>query len=243
VALDGLARGDATKEARDFANIQGLTASYFEAGQGELLYRNAGEGKGGKEGFGFAVCTRCGFAMSETSPPDRRGIARQLPDKFREHPSIFSSKEAFRCWSRDEESVLRNKVLAARETTDMLFLHWDLSFDDVAAYSLGRALVLAGTQLLELDSRELEMDVKRHGTQGTTILLYDATPGGSGHCLELMNLGAEWISKATSILRGTDTHNAACRKACLECLLDFSGQFHADQLDRRKALDVLEVSL
>lgn len=243
VALDGIARGDATKRIEEFADIGGLTASYFEAGRGELLYRNAGDGNGGQEGFGFAVCTRCGFAMSETAPPDRRGIARQLPGKFREHPSIFSSKETFRCWPRDEEPVLRNRVLAARETTDMLFLHWDRSFNDSAGYSLGRALVLAGSQLLELDSRELEMDIKSQTTQGTSILLYDATPGGSGHCLELMNLGKKWILKARAILRGSVKHHCACRKACLECLLDFSGQFHADRLDRRKALDLLEEGL
>jgi hypothetical protein len=243
VALDGIARGDATKRIEDFADIGGLIASYFEAGRGQLLYRNAGDGNGGQEGFGFAVCTRCGFAMSETAPPDRRGVARQLPRNFREHPSIFSPKETFRCWSRDEEPVLRNRVLAARETTDMLFLHWDRSFDASAGYSLGRALVLAGTQLLELDSRELEMDIKSQNTQGTSILLYDATPGGSGHCLELMNLGVKWILKARAILRGSAKHHSVCRKACLECLLDFSGQFHADRLDRRKALDFLEGSL
>jgi len=243
VALDGIARGDATAKIDNFGGIQNLTASYFEAGRGELLYRNAGDGNGGQEGFGFAVCTRCGFAVSENSPPDRRGISRQLPGDFREHPSIYSSKETFRCWSRDEELVLRNKVLAARETTDMLFLQWDQSFDNAAVYSLGRALVLAGTQLLDLDSRELEMDIKRQAAEGTSILLYDATPGGSGHCLELMNLGAEWMFKARTILRGTEEHHSACRKACLGCLLDFSGQFHADRLDRRKALELLEESM
>ena len=243
VALDGITRGDATTIIEKFAGIQGLTATYFEAGRGELLYRNAGDGNGGQEGFGFAVCTRCGFAVSETTPPDRKGIPRDLPRNFREHPSIFSSKETIRCWSRDQELVLRNKVLAARETTDMLFLQWDQSFDDAAAYSLGRALVLAGTQLLDLDSRELEVDIKRQTVQGTRILLYDATPGGSGHCLELMNLGAEWMHKARTILRGTEEHHSACRRACLGCPLDFSGQFHADRLDRRKALELLEEAL
>ena len=97
--------------------------------------------------------------------------------------------------------------------------------------------------MLELDSRELEMDIKGQTTQGTSILLYDATPGGSGHCLELMNLGAEWMHKARTILRGTEEHHSACRRACLGCLLDFSGQFHADRLDRRKALELLEEAL
>jgi hypothetical protein len=109
-------------------------------------------------------------------------------------------------------------------------------------YSLGRALVLAGAALLDLDSRELELDDKR-SDHGNRILLYDATPGGSGHCLELMTKRKEWFLKAQSILQGTENHNSVCRKACLECLLDFSGQFNAHRLDRKKALAFLTEAL
>jgi hypothetical protein len=143
---------------------------------------------------------------------------------------------------KDQEPVLRNKVLAARETTDMLFLEWPSSADDATMYSLGRALLLAGSALLDLDSRELELDDNR-SDNGNRILLYDATPGGSGHCLELMTKGKEWFLKAQSILQGTEKHNSICRKACLECLLDFSGQFNAHRLDRKKALAFLDEAL
>ena len=109
-------------------------------------------------------------------------------------------------------------------------------------YSLGRALVLAGSALLDLDSRELELDDRRSESTNR-ILLYDATPGGSGHCLELMTKGREWLLKTKSILQGTESHNSICRKACLECLLDFSGQFNAHRLDRKRALVFLDEAL
>jgi hypothetical protein len=240
-ALNTFTVGDATEQSSDFAGVTGLTALYYEAGKGELLYRNAGSGKGGK-GFGFAVCTRCGYADSERLPTDRKGSPPPLPPNFREHPSIYSSNPDLRCWLKDQESVLRNKVLAARETTDMLFLEWPSSGDDATMYSLGRALVLAGSALLDLDSRELELDDKS-SDNANRILLYDATPGGSGHCLELMTKGKEWFMKARGILQGTEKHNATCRKACLECLLDFSGQFYAHRLDRKKALAFLDKAL
>jgi hypothetical protein len=131
------------------------------------------------------------------------------------------------------------QTLAARETTDMLVLDWPDGADDAALFSLGRALLLAGTKLLDLDSRELEVDLKRRSTGAWCILLYDATPGGAGHCLELMNLGEAWLLEAKRILRGPNEHHASCRKACLECLVDFSGQFHAERLDRKKALSLL----
>jgi DEAD/DEAH box helicase domain-containing protein len=240
-ALNTFTVGDATEQSFNFAGISGLTALYYEAGKGELLYRNAGNGKGGK-GFGFAVCTKCGYADSELLPADRKGNAPVLPRKFREHPSLYSSNPDLRCWLKDQESVLRNKVLAARETTDMLFLEWPVAGDDPTMYSLGRALVLAGSSLLDLDSRELELD-DRSSDNTNRILLYDSTPGGSGHCLELMTKGKEWLLRARDILQGTENHNSICRKACLECLLDFSGQFNAHRLDRKRALSFLDAAL
>jgi DEAD/DEAH box helicase domain-containing protein len=239
IALDGFSTREATQTIQNFAGVQGLTAKYYEAGQGELLLRNAGGLDGGPRGYGFAVCTRCGFAMSENAPASQKGEPPSLPKNFREHPSVYSSSVSSRCWSRDQEFVLRNRVLAARETTDMLVLDWPEAAEDAALFSLGRALLLAGTKLLDLDSRELEVDLKRRSTGESCILLYDSTPGGAGHCLELMNLRQGWLREAKNILRGSDEHHAVCRKACLECLVDFSGQFHANRLDRKKALDLL----
>jgi len=73
------------------------------------------------------------------------------------------------------------------------------------------------------------------------ILLYDTVPGGAGHCLELLQLGRSWLDGTRGLLRGSDVHDRSCRRACLECLLDFAGQFHADKLDRIGALVLLEV--
>jgi ATP-dependent helicase YprA (DUF1998 family) len=103
--------------------------------------------------------------------------------------------------------------------------------------------LLAGTRLLELDSRELEVGIKHRQTGEPSILLYDATPGGAGHCLELMNLGSDWLETAGEILRGPPEHHQACRRACLDCLLDFSGQFDAHRLDRKAALRILDAGI
>lgn len=109
--------------------------------------------------------------------------------------------------------------------------------------SLGRALVLSGTKLLELDNRELNVELKPRGAGELSILLYDTTPGGAGHCFELMELGRQWLREAREILYVSRSHDTACRRACLECLLDFAGQFHAQRLDRRGALELLDAVL
>ncbi|MGA7414890.1 MAG: DUF1998 domain-containing protein, partial [Bryobacteraceae bacterium] len=240
----GFTAGAATTTRQDFAGVTGLVATYFEAGAGELLLRNAGGDVRGKVGHGFAVCTRCGFAMSEEKPFNAQGIPPPLPKHFREHPSVFSSSRNSRCWpiSVSTEPALRHKVLAARETTDVLIIDWPGDPEERSLFSLGRALVLAGARLLELDSRELGLDLKPRGSGELSILLFDTVPGGAGHCLELLELGERWLEDAGSILHGSPKHEAACRRACLECLLDYGGQFHSERLDRKGAIELLEAA-
>jgi len=164
---------------------------------------------------------------------------------FKDHASVFSPNANTRCWPKSlpDEPVLRHKVLAARETTDVLILDWPTACEDAPLFSLGRALVLAGARLLELDSRELDLKLKPRGAGESSILLYDTVPGGAGHCLELLNLGRSWLEEARKILRGSRSHEKACRRACLECLLDFAGQFYARRLDRKGALELLDGAL
>jgi hypothetical protein len=240
----GFTLSAATKTDLGFGGVPGLIATYFEAGQGQLLLRNAGGDAWSKRGHGFALCTRCGFAMSEEKPSNAKSPPT-LPQKFRDHASVFSSNPMTRCWpnSLPYEPVLRHKVLAAKETTDVLILDWPGGCDEARLFSLGRALVLAGAQLLELDSRELKSELKARAEGDLGVLLYDTIPGGAGHCFELFVLGRPWLEEARKILRGSPSHNATCRRACLECLLDFGGQFHAHLLDRKGALDLLDAVL
>ena len=241
----GFTLSAATEIERNFGGIAGLMASYYEAGAGDLLLRNAGGDAWSKLGHGFALCTRCGFAMSEEKPANEGSATPPLPKNFRDHASVFSTNPLTHCWPKrlPEPVVLRHKVLAARETTDVLILDWPGDSDEAPLFSLGRALVLAGARLLELDSRELNLELKVRDAGKLGILLYDTIPGGAGHCFELFKLGRRWLLEARRTLRGTSSHDAACRRACLECLLDFAGQFHAARLNRRGALELLDAVL
>lgn len=224
----------------DFAGHRGVRATYFEAGQMDLLIRNAGGASGRADGFGFAVCTRCGFAMSEANRASARGPGA-LPRGFREHASVYSPRETSRCWPDGAEPVLRHKVLAALDRTDMLELFWpSAGGNEDGLYSLGRALLLAGSKMLEIDSRELAMDVRPNERGAPAIWLYDSVPGGAGHCRELLELDRAWIEEARSILIGGPGHEERCQRACIECILDFGGQFAAERLDRRAALQLLD---
>lgn len=221
----------------DFAGVPKARIVYQE--EAELLVRNVGH-----QGCGFAICTRCGFAMSELDHGQGR---MNLPKDFHKHASVFSSNPASFCWGKGEQTalVLRNRVLAARELTDMALLEWPgaTSFVRDGVYSLGRALVLAGARLLELDERELGIELMPLREENLGIVIYDTAPGGAGHCQELINLGEEWIEATRMILYVDEEHHSRCKKACLDCILDFSGQYSAIQLDRQAALTLLDDAL
>ena len=219
----------------NFGGISGLSVTYKE--EAPLLVRNAGS-----KNCGFAICTRCGFAMSE----DEYGQGRiKLPLKFDQHASVFLTNPLSFCWGKGEKSapVLRNRVLAAREFTDMILLEWPGAIIDNhdGVYSLGRAMILAGARLLELDERELGMEILPIKAPDLGIVIYDTAPGGAGHCLELCTLGKEWIECTRQILYVNEEHHSRCGRACIDCILDFSGQYRANQLDRRQALQIIDI--
>ena len=226
--------GTEGETSENFSGVSGARIVYRE--EASLLVRNHGQRR-----CGFAICIRCGFAMSELEYGNGR---MRLPKNFAKHASVFSSNSNSFCWEKDGETapVLRNRVLAARELTDMVLLEWPgaHSFVRDGVYSFGRALLLAGARLLELDERELGMELMPLHAGNLGIVIYDASPGGAGHCQELIHLGKDWIKATRRILYVDEKHHSRCKKACLDCILDFSGQYSANLLDRRKALKLLD---
>ena len=224
-------------EGETSENFSGVSeARIVYQGEAYLLVRNHGQRR-----CGFAICTRCGFGISELEYGNGR---MRLPKNFAKHASVFSSNPNSFCWEQGGETapVLRNRVLAARELTDMVLLEWPGAHSRVrdGVYSFGRALLLAGARLLELDERELGMKLMPLHEGDLGIVIYDTSPGGAGHCQELIHLGKDWIKATRRILYVDEKHHLICKKACLDCILDFSGQYSASRLDRLAAMHLLD---
>ena len=234
VCPTAFAEGNEGEVTENFAGVSGARIIYRE--EARLLVRNHGQHR-----CGFAICTLCGFAESEVQYGQGR---MKLPKSFATHASVFSSDALSFCWDKGGQTapVLRNRVLAAWELTDMALLEWPGAHSHLrdGVHSLGRAVMLAGTRLLELDERELGMELIPLQEGNLGIVIYDTSPGGAGHCRELIGLGEEWIKAAYRILYVDKNHHSRCKKACLDCILDFSGQYAASLLDRRKALQLLD---
>lgn len=214
-----------SRASSDFAHVKGLNAVMCE--DGELIVANSG-----KHALGFAVCTQCGFADSEHK---LKGTGKlELPRGFDRHVRLLSEKD--RCWTRkDDAPVLRHQHLAARHETDMLQITFPGASGAVIT-TLGHTLRLTGAAMLELDHREIGFFA-----EGLQVRLFENTPGGCGHLLELEKKGRAWLEAAVTKLTGTADHDAQCQTACLSCILSSATQFdvEAGKIQRVEALRYL----
>jgi len=207
-----------------FADLPGLEARLCE--DGEVLVDNDGE-----HHFGFAVCTDCGYADSERYAGGKGAV--KLPSGFPTHTPLQS--DSGHCWQKGAAPVLRNQMLAARHETDLLQLRFPGATPEVIT-TLGHALRVSASQMLELDAREIGVTV-----EGEYVRLFENAAGGSGHMAELVRLGRAWFEHARSILVGTPSHSETCHSACLGCILTSLSQADADRglLQREPAVRYL----
>ena len=215
-----------SRPVTNFATVWGLDAIICE--DGELIVANSGD-----KGFGFAICTQCGYADSERK---LKGAGRlDLPSSFERHIQLLSDKD--RCWRKpDDASVLRHLHLAARHETDMMQITFPAASIEIAT-TLGHALRVTAAELLELDHREIGFFV-----EGPHVRLFENTPGGCGHLMELERRGRDWFDATFNKLTGSGQHDQLCRTACLHCILTSASQFdvEAGRVQRIPALKYLK---
>ncbi len=231
-----LSQATGMRVTHNFGDVAGLNLSLSEGG--ELLASN-----GGAHQYGFAVCTRCGYADSERKRADGR---MHLPPGFEGHFELQRDEHVV-CWHDDVTPVLRNHHPGATYATDILEFDFTSvphpELDTAVLTTIGHALRLAGAELLELDHRELGAVCAVVGsTARPGLYLFDNVAGGSGHVVELMGSGRTWLDRALETMYRNEQHHRQCVTACLHCLLTNSSQAHleAGLLQRRRAHDVLK---
>jgi ATP-dependent helicase YprA (DUF1998 family) len=203
-----------------------------------LLVSNLGPEEGG-----FDYCVSCGRIW-----PHESVIQLQSNHK---NPIPFKG-EIVEC---DFPRITRNLVLGTTFETDIMLIRLNLSRDvnvgparastEAALRSLTEALVIAGTQILELDKGELAGNFRPafavdQQKQLIEIYLYDTTPGGAEFTRELSEKSRELYDRALTVLRGCSSD---CDKACYSCLMSFSNRFEHSLLDRHLAAQLLECAL
>ena len=214
---------------------------------GRFRYTDMGHifhGNRGISRHGYAICLRCGRAASEDGPP---GVAR-VPSVFQtDHRRLRGGRDPegrSRCDGSDHTfAIQRGITLGSSRTTGVFELQLHGVRSNGAAVSLGIALRRAFTQHLGIEEREVGVVARpgqaADGSRTQSIFLFDASSGGNGYVAALRDDAAASLRDARSVLKCVND----CDAACHGCLLNYSTQFSANELNRHEALACLSDEL
>lgn len=100
--------------------------------------------------------------------------------------------------------------------------------------TIATALSLSGAQLLDIDSTEIALVLRRSHDPGTLgnreIILYDTTAGGAGYARQLGERVTELFKAAMARLQTCE-----CQDSCYACLRTYDNQPIHTRLNRRRA--------
>jgi hypothetical protein len=207
-----------------------------------LLVLNLGEFAETKEGVrhrrGFQLCSRCGRAEFEEKRPDRGHRAPY-------HRRGSACKGPIGVGPRAQG---RPVALGHRYETDVVWLEFQGASQPARPegctghagfwLSLAYALTNAAADELNIERNDLEATtVPLEAENRQAIVLYDAVPGGAGHCRRVLRELPAVIRRARDRLAECDCEPTAT--GCYGCLCDYQNQFAHDLLSRGPALAYL----
>ena len=217
---------------------------YRVSTRGSLFHRTDG-----LHGQGYALCLRCGRADSMTATATLPGIFADATGNPIPHQRLRGGKNHDRekaCPGSDEPWAIKQGLRLGLVThTEILELqlHDPTSgrpLDRVTAYSLSIALRRALAQRLGIEEREIGSTVSpsrsAEGHAAHSIHLFDTASGGAGYVSQAISWLPELFQKAQEVL----TCPRNCDVACQGCLLTYDTQHHLDDLDRKRALNLLD---
>ena len=172
----------------------------------------------GRNKAGFYICRTCGSHMKG-------------PKKSHKTPSESD------CRGRLEPFSLGHELV-----TDVLRLQFPQLNDQWDAYSLAYAILLGAAETLNVPGNDLNTTITGgENDNQTSIVLYDAVPGGAGLVaqLEEERILRTVFRNARARVQG----RCGCDLSCYGCLRSYRNQFAHPHLHRENALTFLDAAL
>jgi hypothetical protein len=204
--------------------------------EGLVYYSN----RGGRGGFGYAICLQCGRAEIESAnrgPSPAPALVKHKPLRYRKDQEL--------CPGNDKPfSIKRNLALGLEITTDVFELQPQHTLRRAGANALAIALREALAQELGVEADEMGFAVglsqNALGAPAASLFLFDRAAGGAGFAVSLEHLMRPVIRRADQIL---DCKTPGCEKGCAACVLTTDAPGGKDELDRTAALAFLRAHL
>lgn len=191
----------------------------------EILFYNRG-----RNSYGFAFCPYCGKMEAEK---DLKSTKRLLSG----HRHLVSGVT---CPGGESNGnmIRRHVLLVGRYQTDFVEIKFynneNVQVTDTdTLYSLGVILNRKLTQLLGVNDDEIDFG---YDQAAHTIFIYDTALGGAGYSPLLREYRDKVLEMAYKTL-----NECNCECACTKCLIDRRSQWYLNYLDRKKALEWMEM--
>jgi DEAD/DEAH box helicase domain-containing protein len=197
----------------------------------------------GEHRHGYALCLKCGFAVSETE--SQRSGYTKIPATFKDHKRLRGRRDAREVVCPGAtRGFSRGINLGAELETDVLelrLLNPDTGrpLDHNLAATLAVALRQALCDELGIEASEVGWAVsptRIDGERCPVIALYDTAIGGAGFVARAQGLLEPMLARSANILDCP----RECDRACHACLLTYDTQHHIDDLHRKRAAALLD---
>ena len=181
---------------------------------------------------GFYVCTACGY----THHSDKPGHT---------YAKIHYKSTGAKC---QNENLVRY-ALGYRFETDVMQIRfcWPVLSNYDQALSVMHAIMRGTCSYLNIEERDIAGCLQyfknsRTGGGGFTIVLYDKTPGGSGHVKSLKkeSVFEAVMLEARNIVEKCQCGGKQADTSCYNCLRSYSNQRVHDKLQRRYVLEFMD---
>jgi ATP-dependent helicase YprA (DUF1998 family) len=212
---------------------------WWNAGRQDLVITNTGPGN-----KGYSYCQDCGLiepAESTTSRVSARH-RRPYPEDVEEDCLGKRTWYALSLGTEFRTDVMLVRLIAEQPVR----LHHETLATHVALRTLAEALTISATQLLGIETSELQAEYRPALTEGgaagheAEIYLYDTLPGGAGFASRAADLGPELFELT---LKRLEECPEDCDSSCYRCLRSFRNRFEHTLLDRSAGASLLRYLL
>ncbi|RIW28213.1 DUF1998 domain-containing protein [Bacillus salacetis] len=208
--------------------------SYTNALDKKLIVMN--KGTDGQDGF--EICRDCGAIWPAGENEDNH--LHEVPYRLK---TVLGQK------SRQCRGEVRRVFLGNVFNSDLLLLRLNIKDEiDFSAdkrwvhdglKTIGEALVLAASRVLDIDYNELSAGYRLLPLSmgGADIYLFDTLSGGAGYAHIAGVVLPEIIEETFNILNHCENN---CETSCYKCLRHYANQFYHNQLNRFVAFELLD---
>jgi DEAD/DEAH box helicase domain-containing protein len=196
---------------------------------------------------GYALCLRCGRADSMTSDDElpfifMDGKGNSVPHK-RLRGGKNNDREVECPGSNEPWAIKRNLRLGIARRTEVFELQLQevsgKALDRATAYTTGVVLRRALAERLGVEEREIGVAISPtrdfNGHPTFSVYLFDTAQGGAGYVSQAVQYLPSLFQKGKEILQCSRN----CDVACQGCLLSYDTQHHLQDLDRMKAIALI----